>query len=281
MVKKELTVGAVIQARLGSERLPGKALLPLPFGGGPAILEHAVERAQKAQRISKVIVATTDQPQDDALYSFCQQRNIACFRGDAEDVLHRFCRAAAAYQLDIVVRLTGDNPCIFPDVIDRTVAAHMAAGADYTRTEGLPLGTNIEVVSLEALAQADAAATAATDREHVTPFLYGSGKNLFRQHRINLETASPSPLRLTVDYPLDYVLLSVLFDKLYKKEKAFGLEELQALQASYPWLFSLNSANRQRKVFPSENDEVKEAVSLLQQAGMARAAQILKTNSDI
>lgn len=281
MVKSELTIGAIIQARLGSERLPGKALLPLPFGGGPTILEHAVARAQNAGSISKVIVATTDKALDNTLYSFCQQKNIACFRGDAEDVLNRFCRTASAYGLDIIVRLTGDNPCVFSDVIDHAVAAHIAAGADYTRTEGLPLGTNIEVVSSGALAQANAAATATADREHVTPYLYNTGRNLFKHQRINIGTAFSTPLRLTVDYPLDYILLSAIFERLYNKERTFGIDDLHALYVSFPWLFSLNSTNQQRKIFSSESAELEEAVSLLQQAGMVRAAQIVKTKADI
>lgn len=274
MVTDKITVGAIIQARLGSERLPGKALLPLPFGGGPTILEHVVEKVLKAKTILHVIVATTDKVQDDVLYHFCLDKGIKCFRGDTEDVLKRFYLAAEANKLDIIVRLTGDNPCIFPDILDKAVQEHLQSGADYTRTEGLPLGSNVEVISFSALARAHAATTAAGDREHVTPYFYNTGKHLFKNHRIHF-TASQSP-RLTIDYPTDYALVSLLFEKLYKPGKIINLEELLEQFQAHPWLHAINNSNQQRKAILTVKEEMEEAAKILQQAGLQHAAKVLE-----
>ena len=143
-------VGAIIQVRLGSERLPNKALLPLPFGGGPALLEHVVNRAKASKSVTNVIVATTDNILDNAIYNFCQDNKLSCFRGSEDDVLDRFYQAAKNSNLDVIIRLTGDNPFIMPGIIDDTVETHLHANLDYSITEGLPLGTNIEVISFAA-----------------------------------------------------------------------------------------------------------------------------------
>lgn len=243
-------VVALIQARLGSSRLPGKSILPLPLaavGDEQTILGHVVSRARRAASVQQVLVATTTQPLDDPLAALATRLGVGVFRGDEQDVLGRFTGALVqAGDFHTVVRLTADNPAIDPAFIDTAVAHHLATGADYTYTSGLPLGTNIEVLSAKALLSAGHAAAQPDEREHVTPYLRRHPE-LFRLETLVL-TVHPTvaTLRLTVDYPSDYALLSLLFSDL---GPAFSLTDpagLPALLARHPWLAAVNEANVQR-----------------------------------
>ncbi|GAB3534736.1 glycosyltransferase family protein [Pontibacter brevis] len=272
-----VTVGAIIQVRLGSERLPGKALLPLPFGGGPALLEHVVQRASATPGLAKVVVATTEQPADDAIQAFCESHGIGCYRGATDDVLERFLNAAKANSLDVVVRLTGDNPFIFPETVAYAVQQHMANSADYTITEGLPLGTNVEVVNLRALERAAQEATEAADKEHVTPYV--RREESFKRQSLRIES-SLSTLRLTVDYPSDYALASLVYERLYEVKSLFGLADVERLLQENPWVSAVNAHNTQRKGFVSEKEEMEAAEKLLQKGGFLRVLRRLRKAND-
>jgi len=269
-------VGAIIQVRAGSERLPGKALLPLPFSGGPSIIEHVVNRAQQTKSIQQVIIATTDRPSDDVIAAFCQTKGLHCFRGAAEDVLDRFFQAANKYRLDMLVRLTGDNPFVMPGTIDYAVQKHSEAGVNYSITEGLPLGTNVEVISFSALQRAATEATEPADREHVTPYI--RREDAFTTQVLPLISAIKS-LRLTVDYPTDYALVSLLYGRLYKEGSTFGFAEVEQQLKENPWLAAINKENAQRKAFASEAEEMEEAKHMLRAGGFSRALQKLGSNS--
>ena len=233
-------VGAIIQARLSSTRLPGKALLPL--GGAVTLFEQVVRRARRATTVADVVVALPDSPADDALAALAATLALPAFRGSEADVLARFAATAAQFHFDVVVRLTADNPALDPAFIDAAVRAHLEAGAAYTITTGLPLGMNVEVISAPALHHAARRATAPPDREHVTPYLRQRPAEFRLQ---TLAVAAPpeaAALRLTVDYPSDYALLSVLYSLLGPD---FDLAALLAGVGQYPWLPALNAANAQ------------------------------------
>jgi spore coat polysaccharide biosynthesis protein SpsF len=243
-------VVALIQARLGSSRLPGKSALPLPLeaaGDARTILGHVIGRARRAATVSKVVVATTTQPLDDELASLAVRLGAGVFRGSETDVLGRFAGAlAAAGPADAVVRLTADNPALDPAFVDAAVAHHLSTGADYTYTTGLPLGTNVEVIGAAALRRAAAEATQPDEREHVTPYLRRHPE-LFRLEMLPLAVPpAVAALRLTVDYPSDYALLSLLFTKLGPDFSLTDPAGLPALLARHPWLGSLNADNVQR-----------------------------------
>ena len=250
MATEKPAILALIQARLGSSRLPGKSILPLPLsaqGAENTILGHVVSRARRATSISQVVVATTTQPLDDPLAALATQLGVGVFRGDEQDVLGRFAGALAeAEPANIVVRLTADNPAIDPDFLDAAVAHHLATGADYTYTSGLPLGTNVEVISASALQQAHREAHQPDEREHVTPYLRRHPE-LFRLETLHL-TVPPAvaALRLTVDYPSDYALLSLLFSELGPGFSLTDAAGLPALLARHPWLADINAGNVQR-----------------------------------
>jgi spore coat polysaccharide biosynthesis protein SpsF len=261
-------VGAIVQARLGSERLPGKALLPLPFGGDTSLLEHVVANARAAQSLHQTIIATTTHPADDAIEAFCSSRAMDCLRGSADDVLERFRQAAHAYGLDVVVRLTGDNPFVMPETIDLVVNHLLEHQLDYLITTGLPLGTNVEVFTCQALEKAAARATAMADREHVTPFIRREAG--FKTQDLPIDSPI-SRLRLTVDYPTDYALAALLFERLWKPGQAITHGAICEVLQKQPWLQEVNAANTQRQIFVSEEEELAAARKLLQSGGFTRA----------
>ena len=116
---------ALIQARMGSSRLPGKVLEDL---SGRPMLWHVVDRVRRASKVDKVVVATTDRVGDDPIARFCEQEDVGCFRGSEQDVLDRFYQAAKKHQADVVIRITADCPLIDPAVIDKVVARFERGG---------------------------------------------------------------------------------------------------------------------------------------------------------
>ena len=155
----------IIQARMGSSRLPGKTLLPL---GNRTILTYLVERLKRSRTLDDVIVATTLLSRDDVIVAECEQHGIAWFRGSESDVLGRYLGAAIAMDAEIVVRITADNPFTDPESIDRVVRHIRRSGARYVIEDRLPVGTTGEALTVGMLAFIDKVATEPALREHVT-----------------------------------------------------------------------------------------------------------------
>lgn len=171
-----MRVVAVVQARMGSTRLPGKVLMDL---GGAPMLGRVVLRVQRAKRVDEVVVATSRSSADDAIEAWCRQAGVRCVRGSEEDVLSRFLIAADATGAEAVVRITADCPLVDPEVVDRVVASFLRGGHDYVSNVvryTYPEGLDVEVFSTAALRRAAAQATRPAEREHVTPFLRNSGR---------------------------------------------------------------------------------------------------------
>jgi spore coat polysaccharide biosynthesis protein SpsF len=145
---------ALIQARMGSSRFPGKVLQDL---AGRPMLWHVVNRVRKAEKVDKVVVATTDRDVDDPVARFCAQEDVACFRGDEQDVLDRFYQAAKANHADVVVRITADCPLIDGAVIDKVLERFQRGDCDYACNiirYTYPDGLDAEVCSFAALERA-------------------------------------------------------------------------------------------------------------------------------
>jgi len=197
-----MNVVAIVQARLGSTRLPAKVLADL---NGAPMLQRVLERARAAKKVARVVVAMSDAAEDDAISRECDEWEIACFRGSRLDVLERFIGAARAFEADVVVRLTGDCPLLDPSVIDAAIERFLAGGFDYvsnTLARGFPDGLDVEVFSRDALELAGREATKPFEREHVTPFLRSDAR--FRRGAI-ASTLPPrvASWRWTVDDPAD------------------------------------------------------------------------------
>jgi spore coat polysaccharide biosynthesis protein SpsF len=173
---------AIIQARMSSSRLPGKVLLDI---GGKPMLQHVIERTQRARSLDAVVVATTTDDADRPVADFCTSARVPCFRGSPQDVLDRYYQVAKAQAAEIAVRITGDCPLIDPALIDRTVQLVNEPGSldassvdfacnrlppPFTRT--FPIGLDVEVCTFAALERAWREAGQPFQREHVMPFLY-------------------------------------------------------------------------------------------------------------
>jgi spore coat polysaccharide biosynthesis protein SpsF len=169
-----LKVVAIVQARMGSTRLPGKVLQDLE---GKTMLTRVVERARQAKGINEILVATTDRPTDDAIVEECRRHSVKVSRGDQDDVLDRYFRAAQLAKAEAVVRITSDCPLIDPEITGKTVAAFLEAQPDYASNafalqRTYPRGLDTEVMSFNALSRAWQEARKPYERAHVTPYIY-------------------------------------------------------------------------------------------------------------
>jgi len=200
--------GIILQARLGSTRLPGKVLAPI---SSRTILDHCVTRLQMSGL--PVVVATTDRPEDDAVERAAQRLGVEVFRGAEHDVRSRFIGAATTHGFTEIIRETADNPLVDPDSPRRTLAFRQRVGADHVIECGLPVGTAVEAVSLDALDRADTLISDPYDREHVTSFLRRDTR--FRSLRAVAPGNLRRPgLRLTVDTPEDLEFIREVYASL-------------------------------------------------------------------
>jgi len=239
---KEQRVVAIIQARMGSSRLPGKVLRDIH---GKPMLAWVVERARKARSLSEAMVATTTDPADDIIEQVCRQMGIACFRGSVFDVLDRYYQAARETEADVIVRITADCPLIDPDLIDQVVERFFEEKADfaanrlpppYQRT--YPIGLDVEVVSFNALQRAWQEATEKHEREHVLPYLYelpGRFNILTVDHEKNLGS-----YRWTVDTIQDLQFVQAIFALLPDRESFTWLDVLKIVEDN-PHLSEINA----------------------------------------
>jgi spore coat polysaccharide biosynthesis protein SpsF len=191
-------VAVILQARTGSQRLPGKVLAQL---AGATLLEHCVARL-RACRIGRVIVATTTLRADDVIAAEAGRMGGEVFRGSCQDVLARFVEAADSAGAEFVIRATADNPAVDPDSAIRLLECLRAYSADHAVEEGLPNGCTVEAVRVVALREANARAADPSDREHVTTYLKQAAgfKNVIAMAPA---TVRRPDLRFTVDTPAD------------------------------------------------------------------------------
>jgi spore coat polysaccharide biosynthesis protein SpsF len=270
----KLRVGAIIQARMGSQRLPGKILMPMPYPNGRPLLSRILLAAKKTSLIDEVIIATSIGPENDILESFAKREQVNIIRGSENDVLDRFLLACDKSSFDIIVRLTGDNPILDSGIMDEVVAAHIENMDDYTYSSGLPIGMNIEVISVPALRKLPDFELTSDDREHVTLFFRRSAN--FKSRTINFDADElVSTARLTVDYPSDFAALSTILSCFGENETP-GLQDLTKLFTENPWLLKINSENPQNLSFGEASLQIRWAVTHLERYGMDKAAEILK-----
>lgn len=217
-------ITAILQARATSSRLPGKVLKPIL---GKAMLLHQIERILRAQKIDRLVVATSTEASDDAIEELCEKNKVAVFRGSLEDVLDRFYQAALAHPSDHYLRLTGDCPLTDPSVIDQLIDLHQKGSFDYSsnvEVHTYPDGLDCEIVSSKALEKGWRGAKLKSEREHVTPYFYHHPE-LFKLGRLK-QTPDLSALRWTVDEAEDFEFVTKIYEALYPKNPAFGMEAI-------------------------------------------------------
>lgn len=230
---------AILQARVSSSRLPGKVLKPIL---GIPMLARQIERVQRAILIDRLLVATSDNITDDPIEQLCRQSGVECFRGQLNDVLDRFYQAATPIAPKHIVRLTGDCPLCDPGLIDQIIKYHLVGNFDYTSNTVEPTypdGLDVEIFRFTCLEQAWKEAKLPSQREHVTPFIklqserfrIGSYKN----------TTTLFHLRWTVDEPLDFELVSKIYEFLYPRNQEFTTQDILALIDNNLELKALNT----------------------------------------
>lgn len=234
-----------------STRLPGKILrtvLQKP------LLQYLLERVQRVEEASDIIVVTTDKPSDDPVVSLCDDLGVLYFRGSEDNVLERYYLAAMEFDVDTVVRVTGDCPLIDPAIIDKVIGVfHNDEHAKFVTNSPeeqkgerrtYPRGMDVEVFSIMALTEAHNEATAPEDLEHVTPFLRNNRKRY--PCALVQSSVDRSQYRLTVDTPEDFELVRRILENLYPKNPRFTLADVERVLIENPEWVKLNAGVKQK-----------------------------------
>jgi spore coat polysaccharide biosynthesis protein SpsF len=220
-------VAALVQARTGSTRLPGKVLADV---GGIPLIAHSLRRLREAGRVDEVMLATTDHASDDALVEVAEREAVAVFRGSEHDVLSRLRGAAESASADAVVRITGDCPLLDPAVVDRVVGALVDAPkhSDYASnvlSRTYPKGLDTEALWIDTLRRIDELATSEQAREHVTWFAYRERPDLFTLRSVEGDE-DRSDLDWSVDTAEDLERIRALVAVLDRPDQAMPWREL-------------------------------------------------------
>ena len=236
-----MNIAVIIQARVGSTRLPGKIMKTIE---GKLVLIHDLDRIKEMKTINKIVVATTDLGKDDIIVKTVESynNNIAIYRGSESDVLDRYYKAAKDFNADVIVRITSDCPLIDPKVSDLVVEAFLKNKCDYccnNMPATYPLGLDTEVFSFEALERAWKEAHTPHEREHVVPYII---KNSDKFKLINVKNnVNLSHLRWTLDYPEDFEFITEIYKRLYQEKKIFYMVDILDVLENEPWLIEINS----------------------------------------
>lgn len=236
----------IIQARLGSTRLPNKVLKDLC---GRPVLWHVVNRVKQAKLVSEIIIATTTLPEDDAIEKFCQDNGIKFFRGSSENVLSRYFEAAKKYNAETVIRITSDCPVIDPVLLDLMIEEYFKSGADYmsnSLVRTFPRGLDMEIFSFALLEKAYREASKQYELEHVTPYIY-QHPELFKLTNYANDTDF-SFHRWTLDTDEDYKLISEIYNALYPANNLFLWKDILKLFEMRPELIEINKHIEQKKL---------------------------------
>lgn len=202
MERYSLTIGIILQVRMGSVRLPGKIVKKI---GNKNLLDHIFYRFTFLSQPFKTVIATTTDPHDDVVEHFCKVRGIDCFRGSKKDVLQRYYLCAKKYGFDHIVRLTGDNPFTDMEELDNLIVLHFNSQADYTHSVSiLPHGTGAEIFTFKALERSFLNGNEERHKEHVNEYIH-EHPELFKIELLSVPTKKRMPnISLTVDTEADY-----------------------------------------------------------------------------
>jgi glutamate-1-semialdehyde 2,1-aminomutase len=232
-----MKIVAIVQARMGSVRLPNKVLKPI---NGVPMIELILKRLSQSKELDEIVVATSVDPRNQPLVSHVTSLGFSCEQGSENDVLERFVNVARKYQADVVVRITGDCPLVDPELVDACIRRFHLENVSYlsnTQPPTYPDGLDVEVVTVTALERALKESDSPFDHEHVTPYIYNSG--LFTTSVMQNQT-DYSELRWAVDEQSDLEVIANVFDH-FKPNINFSWLEVLRFQQSNSNLFELNS----------------------------------------
>jgi spore coat polysaccharide biosynthesis protein SpsF len=236
-------IAAIVQARMGSTRLPGKVLMNL---AGKPVLWHIITRLQYASLLDRICVATTRESEDDCIEESCRMWNIPVYRGSREDVLSRYYECAKRIGMqrgkeDYIVRITADCPFVDPAIVDILIEKAVTGHYDYvsnTDPPTFPDGLDVEVFRFEVLETAVKEARTNSEREHVTPFIRNNRSFLKYNHASTLDLSN---IRLTLDTCEDYKTITAIYDALYHEGEIIYLKDILKLLDSRSDILAFNA----------------------------------------
>ncbi len=240
-----MKITAIIQARMGSTRLPGKVLLDV---AGQSMLARVVRRVRRARRLDGLVVATSEATADAPIVEECRRLGVDVFRGAEADVLDRYHQAAVEHKAEVVVRITSDCPLIDPGVIDRVVAEFRHVRPDYASNvlrRTWPRGLDTEVITGDALARAWTEAKQPFERAHVTPYVYRHPER-FELHSV-AQPEDRSDGRWTVDSQADLDFVRAVYERFDGLDQ-FSWHHVDRLLLNEPSLTELNRHVCQKQV---------------------------------
>lgn len=239
-------ITAIIQARVGSSRLPGKVILEIE---GKPLIWHVVERVRRTKKVEQIILATTIKKEDKKIVEIAKDMKVQSFAGSEKDVLDRYYQAAKKYGAKIIVRVTGDCPLVDPEIIDKTIEYFLKNNFDYVSTahalgkkisSTYPDGLDTEVFSLKSLEKAWKEAKLPSEREHVTPYIWKNSK-IFKCKSLQNDK-DLSNLRWTVDEEKDLDFVRAVYKRLYQRGKIFLTKDILNLLEKEPELMEINKS---------------------------------------
>lgn len=248
MFKKNLKVGVIVQARMGSERLPGKILELIKE---KPMLWHVVERIKAAKSIDQIVIATTKNPKDNVVEDLAKKEGWAFYRGSEENVLDRYYQAAEKFKIGIIVRVTGDCPLIAPEIIDACVENFKNENCDFISNfkndaSAFPRGLDVRVFSFFALKKANENAKEHYEKEHVTPYIENINNGFKIGNILHPKPEYCADFRLTVDYPEDLDLIRKIYNKFYAQGKIISVTEAISFLRNNPNIALINNKCKQK-----------------------------------
>ena len=234
------TLGIVVQAHMGSTRLPNKMMKNLC---GKSVVGHVITRLKNSHRADKLIIATSNLPADDILIEECKKYQVNFYRGSDGDVLERFYQAAKIYELTDIARVCADNTLVDWQIIDEEIKIYQNSQyALVTCGETVPLGLGCEIFSFELLEEARNKATKHYQHEHVTPYIY---ENFSDVYKYNLQK-DLKKYRFTLDTEEDWTLISKIYAELYHGDADFLLDDVIAVMEKNSTWFDINRNVKQK-----------------------------------
>lgn len=232
-----LMLGCIIQARMGSSRLPGKIMLKIDENN--PILYYVIKQITSSKKLKKIIIATTDLPEDNIVAEYVQNLGLPCYRGSSDNVLERYYECAKKFSLSTIVRISADDPLVDPTIVDKVIERYEQEKCDYasnTHPRTFPQGNEVEVFSFKSLEIAWKNAKKPSEKEHVTPYIYNN-KDKFQISNLKNEN-NLSFLRWTVDRQNDLDLVRILTSKI--KKRPILMSDILTILSKEPSLVKIN-----------------------------------------
>lgn len=242
------SVVIIVQARMGSERLPGKVMKAVL---GKPLLGYLIDQLQRVSKADKVVIATSTSANEAPIVDYCASRGIACFRGSLLDVLDRYDKAAEEHGATTIVRICSDCPLIDPAIVDQVIGYYLDHQPDYDYVSNClertyPRGQDVEVFSRQTLTTAAREAKLPEEREHVTPFLYRHPER-FRLGSVK-GAKDYSALRWVVDTPNDLALITKLLEAVVPHHLHFGMQDVLEVLRRHPEWGEINAHVKQKEI---------------------------------